>query len=160
MAVYFKGGIAQLAAALALSFPVSAETVQGTVTRVIDGDTVVVVSKGRPTTVRIQGIDAPEKHQTGGDASKQNMKRLADGKRVTMETQKRPDKYGRTVAKVTADGKDVGLEQIKQGQAQHYKKYQSKQSAKDRRTYSAADRKAPKPSKALSPEEFRRNNHH
>lgn len=132
-----------------------AEVVNGRVTRVIDGDTVVIKrNDGRPETVRLQAIDAPEKRQTGGAQSKEHLRQLTEGKRVTVET-KGKDKYGRTVGKVSVNGKDAGLEQVKSGDAIHYKKYEKGQAPKDRAAYSAADKKAPKANNQ-TPEQFRK----
>lgn len=133
----------------------NAETVNGRVTRVIDGDTVVIKRhNGRPETVRLQGIDAPEKHQTGGAQSTQHLRDLAEGKRVTVET-KGKDKYGRTIGKVSVNGKDAGLEQIKSGDAIHFKKYEKTQTVQDRAAYSAAEKKKPK-TQTTTPEQFRK----
>lgn len=132
------------------------ETFRAKVTRIIDGDTIVIAYHGRPKTIRLQAIDAPEKLQTGGPASKENMRRLVEGRTVTVETQARPDRYGRTVGKVIADGMDVGLEQIRQGHARHYKKYQSKQTPQDRRAYSETDKAARHHPDEQTPEQFRR----
>lgn len=55
-------GVIGLAVALAISPNAGAqETINATVTRVVDGDTVEVQpASGPPTTVRLLGIDAPE----------------------------------------------------------------------------------------------------
>ena len=83
---------------------------RGTVTRVIDGDTIVI--DGR--TVRLIGIDTPESVkpgtpvECGANAASRWMKRFATGKRVryqTDETQDTRDRYGRLLAYVyLADG--------------------------------------------------------
>ena len=68
-----------------------------TVTKVIDGDTIETSTRQKP--VRIQGIDTPEKGQSGYGAAKQKLADLVEGKKVTV-TPVATDTYGRTVAKV------------------------------------------------------------
>lgn len=83
------------------------------VSRVIDGDTVVVRRRGRELTVRLIGIDTPETvHPTepiecyGPEASSFAQSVLA-GRRVFLEfdhSQGRHDYYGRTLAYIWLDG--------------------------------------------------------
>jgi endonuclease YncB( thermonuclease family) len=49
---------------------------------------------------------------------------------------------GRFVGKITVNGVDANLKQIKAGLAWHYKKYADEQSEADRKTYSDAEIKA------------------
>ena len=104
-----------------------------------DGDTITVFdATNRNYTIRLQGIDAPEGGQSFGNKSRQNLSELVGGKEVTVEWFKR-DRYGRIVGKVSLDGNDVCLEQIKAGMAWHYKYYQSEQSNEDRELYANAE---------------------
>lgn len=135
--------IAALMVALAATGTM-AETYRARVTRVIDGDTIEVDHNGKRERVRLQAIDAPERGRPGAAASTANLRRMLEGKSVTIESQKRPDKYGRTVGKFTANGTDAGLAQIQSGQARHFKKYEKAQPKADRRTYAAADRGRPR----------------
>lgn len=84
------------------------------VTRVVDGDT-VVVSTG--ATVRLLGIDTPERGQCGYREATENMRRLTQGKAVTLTGGTTKDRYGRLVRYVGAGRVDAGLEQIKAGLA-------------------------------------------
>lgn len=84
------------------------------VTRVVDGDT-VVVSTG--ATVRLLGIDTPERKQCGYEEATANLRRLTQGKAVTLSGGTTKDRYGRLVRYVGVDGVDAGLEQIKEGYA-------------------------------------------
>ena len=52
------------------------------------------------------------------------------------------DRYRRIIGKVLVDGKDVNLEQIKNGMAWHYKKYQNDQLPEDRIIYNDEEVKA------------------
>ena len=74
------------------------------VTRVLDGDTFETASRKNP--VRLANVDAPEKGQPGAAKATTALHKLIQGKEVTIDTVAR-DKYGRSVAKVKADGKSV-----------------------------------------------------
>ncbi len=136
--------------------PALADTLQGKVVKVVDGDTVTIVDDiGKKHRIRLAGIDAPEKDQPYGDVSTQGLVELVSGKTVTIEYEKR-DRYKRIVGKVMVDPPgevfcmaldcvkkvDAGLEQIKAGLAWHYKYYQMEQSDEGRRLYSVAEREA------------------
>ncbi len=125
-----------------LSIRVSADTLTGKVGRVVDGDTLYVLDANyKDHKIRLAGIDAPERRQAYGLASRKHLASIVAGKQVTVEYQKR-DRYGRIVGKVLLDGIDVCLEQVKAGFAWHYKKYQHEQSAEDRELYADAENKA------------------
>jgi len=84
---------------------------------VLDGDTVMVVrNSGPPVKARLADIDAPEKAQQGGMASKRSLSELVLHKQVNMDSQA-TDTYGRLVAHLTVDGKSVNEEQVRRGMA-------------------------------------------
>jgi len=87
------------------------------------------------------GIDAPERKQAYGLASRKHLASIVAGQQVTVEYQKR-DRYGRIVGKVLVNGVDACLEQVKAGFAWHYKKYQHEQSPEDQRLYAEAENQA------------------
>jgi endonuclease YncB( thermonuclease family) len=117
-------------------------TLEGRVVGVADGDTITVLGAGnRQTRVRLQGIDAPESRQAFGQVSKLSLGDLVFDKKVVVEYQK-TDRYGRTLGKVIAEGRDVNLLQVKAGLAWHYKYYQDEQSPADRRLYADAEAEA------------------
>lgn len=117
-------------------------TIEGRVVGVSDGDTITILGAGsRQTRVRLQGIDAPESRQAFGQVSKRNLSDLVFDKQVIVEYEK-ADRYGRTLGKVLAGGRDVNLEQVKAGLAWHYKHYQEDQSPEDRRLYADAETEA------------------
>ena len=71
-------GIALIAAhALAADF-------SGRVVGVSDGDTITVLSKGKPVRIRLHGIDCPEKRQAFGKRAKQAASKLVFGQTVTV----------------------------------------------------------------------------
>lgn len=116
--------------------------IEGKVVKVSDGDTITVLDKeNKQHKIRFQGIDAPESKQAFGQASKENLANMIFGKEVKVVGSK-TDRYGRTVAKILLDGRDINLEQIKAGFAWHYKAYEREQPPEDRLTYSAAEAEA------------------
>lgn len=122
---------------------VLAAVLQGDVVGVSDGDTVKVLDINRVQhTVRLMGIDAPEKAQPFGQNSKQSLAELVYRQQVHVEWNKK-DKYGRIVGKIrTPDGTDVCLAQVRRGMAWHYKQYEAEQSPADRLRYREAEASA------------------
>jgi micrococcal nuclease len=94
----------------------------GVVTYVVDGDTVWVspLQGGKPVSIRVDGIDAPEICQTGGDTARDALKRRVLGRQVVIEGKSRDD-YGRLLARIMLDGEDVGERMVKDGQAWSYR---------------------------------------
>jgi endonuclease YncB( thermonuclease family) len=120
----------------------SADTLTGRVVKVADGDTVTVLDHANTQyRIRLQGIDAPERRQAYGNASRKHLASLVAGKTVTVEWDKR-DRYGRIVGKVLVGDVDVCLEQVRAGYAWHFKRYQHEQSPEDRQLYAQAEEKA------------------
>ncbi len=142
----------------------SAETIQGKVVGVTDGDTITVLDQSKTQRkIRLSGIDAPEKGMPFGQKSKQHLSDLVAGKVVEVETTK-VDRYGRNVGKVIVEGLDANLAQIEAGFAWHYKAYEREQSRADRLTYSQAEDLAREARKGLwidrepvSPWDWRKN---
>ena len=90
---------------------------------VSDGDTVTVLDAERHQhKVRLAGIDAPEKAQAFGQASKISLSDQIFGREVAVTWVKR-DHFGRIVGKISVDHRDVCLEQVRRGMAWHYKQY-------------------------------------
>ena len=113
-----------------------------TVTRVADGDSLVVsLADGRPSEVRLHGIDAPELDQAFGREAREHLRRLALGERVELQLHG-VDPYGRHLAVAIGDEGDLGLLQIRAGQAWHNVRYAAEQSASRRELYAAAEREA------------------
>ena len=130
-----------LALVWASSSAVSAEII-GRVVGVSDGDTITVLVDGHESVkVRLVGIDAPEKAQAYGAASKRNLSVQVFDKSVTVEWEKK-DRYGRILGRVLVNGTDVCLEQIKNGMAWHYKQYAREQAENLRSAYAEAEQQA------------------
>jgi micrococcal nuclease len=109
--------------------PTRAQTpVAATVSRVIDGDTLVArLGDGRELTVRLIGIDTPETVrpgtpvECGGEQASDAMRRLAEGQQVNLvsdPSQEAVDRFGRSLFYVDrSDGVDVSEEMIRAGWA-------------------------------------------
>ena len=94
-----------------------AQTIEGKVVGISDGDTLTVLDAGRKQhKIRLSGIDAPEKAQPFGQRSKENLSQLVFGKHVVVDFGK-TERYGRTAGKVVVDGVDANLEQVRAGLA-------------------------------------------
>ena len=107
-----------------------AERFTGKVIAVLDGDTVMVTRKGDPPVkVRLADIDAPEMAQPGGMASKQSLAELVSRKWVSVDS-KAVDSYGRLVAYIEADGKNINGEQVRSGMAWEYSRFRDNQELK------------------------------
>ena len=85
---------------LFLSIPAFADFLTGKVVRVVDGDTLYVLDANyKEHKIRLAGIDAPERKQAYGLASRKHLASIVAGQQVTVEYQKR-DRYGRILGKV------------------------------------------------------------
>ncbi len=91
------------------------------VTYVTDGDTLWVrpAGGGKSIKVRIDGIDAPEICQAGGDAARMALASRVVGRTVVVST-RRQDDYGRQVATIELDGEDIAAWMVSQGHAWSY----------------------------------------
>lgn len=89
---------------------------------VMDGDTLLLVPQGHkePIKVRVDGIDAPESCQAGGEAARDAMIRLAMRKTVQVR-ELGQDHYGRQIAQLSIDGVDLGAEMVRTGMAWAYR---------------------------------------
>ncbi len=95
--------------------PAFADTLTGKVVKVADGDSITILdSTDTQHRIRLQGIDAPERKQAFGNASRKHLASLVAGKEVTVKWDKR-DRYRRIVGFVIVDGQDMNLEQVKAG---------------------------------------------
>lgn len=94
---------------------------QPTQLRVWDGDTFRIGSY-RGESIRILNIDAPEiegrcRYETNlAQKSKMRLAELLDGQHVQIHRQNK-DRYGRTLAVIRADGRDIGDQLVGEGLA-------------------------------------------
>src|SRR5256885_12008821 len=100
-------------------------TLQGTVVRIVDGDTIHVRIGARVEKVRYIGVNTPEVHhprkgeEPGGREAAEVNRRLVEGKTVRLEldVQER-DRYGRLLAYVWVGDVMVNAELVRLGYAQ------------------------------------------
>ena len=92
------------------------------VVSVSDGDTVWVtpVQSQRRQKLRMQGMDAPERCQPGGEASTRALRELLLNQTVEVEVSGKDD-YQRGLARIRYQGKDVGAFMVSQGHAWSYR---------------------------------------
>jgi micrococcal nuclease len=95
-----------------------AKTLQATVTRVADGDTLWVAAdaKAAPIKLRLYGIDAPEFCQPWGKQARDALRAKLLRQQVTLTTHAR-DSYGRSIASVTHHNQSVAAWLVAQGHA-------------------------------------------
>ena len=129
----------------------AAADISGKVVAVTDGDTIKILDNNSTQhKIRLTGIDAPEKAQPFGNASRKHLASMVAGKEVRVETSKN-DRYGRVLGKVwvqpqncSACGKtlNANLAQILAGMAWWYQDYAKDQPVQDRARYESAVKQA------------------
>ena len=113
-----------------------ASTLHGKVVRVADGDTITVLADGNvQNKIRLNRIDAPEKKQAYGEASRKCLAGMVAGKVVQVRWEKK-DRYGRILGDVFIGDVNVNLQMVQSGLAWHYKNYD------DTEAFAVAEREA------------------
>ena len=100
------------------------------VTRIVDGDTIIVELQGKSEKIRIIGINTPESVdprrpvECYGKEASTRAKELLYKKTVTLENYQERDRHGRVLGYVRmSDGKDFGEIMISSGYAHSFKSY-------------------------------------
>ena len=111
--------------ALLLAPAAPGEAIEGTVVRVVDGDTIHVKLWERVEKVRYIGVNTPETHhptrgqEPGGREAAEMNRRLVAGQRVRLELDVRArDRHGRLLAYVWVGDLMVNAELVRLGYAQ------------------------------------------
>ena len=111
---------------LVAAWTAHADTLEGIVVRVIDGDTVWLRAdaagsgrSGKPIKLRLQGIDAPERCQLWGAQSTAALTERVLHQRVQVHTRAKDD-YQRTLGNLLLNGEDVSEWMVLQGHAWSY----------------------------------------
>ena len=100
-----------------------AETLEGKVVKIADGDTLTLLTSSKEQVkVRLAGIDTPERKQPFGNRAKQALSNLAFQKQALVEVET-TDRYGRTVGAVFVGSQNLNAELVRQGMAWVYRKY-------------------------------------
>lgn len=101
----------------------NAVSFSGRVVGITDGDTITVLDEqNQQHTIRLAEIDAPERGQPWGDRARQELSGLVFGKSVSVQ-QTDTDRYGRVVARVFSEGRDVNRAMVEEGAAWAYRDY-------------------------------------
>lgn len=116
----------------------------GRVARVIDGDTVVVlthdrsksfkVERSKPFRVRLAGVDAPELKESWGQESKTVLSSLVLNEIVVVQWSRR-GRYRRIIGHIYLAGRYVNQQLIALGWARHFRRY-----SKDKKLEAAEER--------------------
>ena len=127
--------------------------IHGKVVAVTDGDTIKILDENSVQhKIRLTGIDAPEKAQPFGTASRKYLASMVAGKQVRVEASGQ-DRYGRVLGKVWVQPLDcpgcgmtlnTNHAQILAGMAWWYRAYAKDQSLQDRGRYESAVNEARK----------------
>jgi micrococcal nuclease len=95
------------------------------VVSVHDGDTLRAIDEGKvERKVRLIGIDAPEIGQAFGTKSRDGLTAMVKGKPVEVHADSE-DRYGRTLARLVVEGRDVNRQMVADGLAWHFTRYSS-----------------------------------
>ena len=119
-------GIGLILLILLVSWPTTSDAGLFKVVRVYDGDTVKAVGHDIEIRVRLVGIDAPEtskkKHEPGQPFGRKAEKYLAGLvlNRVVDIKGYGSDRYGRILAEIYIEEKNINLEMVKTGYAEVY----------------------------------------
>jgi endonuclease YncB( thermonuclease family) len=108
---------------LALSFGAWSQgspVLTGTVTGVIDGDTIKIQSSDGPATVRLAHIDAPESYQPGGGAAARALDRRLLTQEVSLQVVSQNSEE-QLVAVMHLGDENVNAWMVKQGHAWAYR---------------------------------------
>ena len=101
----------------------AAEEFAGRVVGITDGDTIKVLRDGRAETVRLQGVDAPEKRQAYGERARRFVADLSFDRTVVVRPTGR-DRNGRLLGEVVLpDGRSLNQELVRAGYAWWFRRY-------------------------------------
>ena len=95
------------------------ETITGKVTRIIDGDTVVLATGAK---VRLADIDAPERNQPHGKEATTALSGMILGRTVTVTFRKK-DRYRRIIGTIRLNDTSINERMLTLGHAWWYRKY-------------------------------------
>lgn len=91
----------------------------GKVTRIIDGDSLVIMAAGREFEARLWGIDSPEYDQPGASGSRKALERMVLGKSATYEI-KYMDRYEREIIVLYVQGRNINEAMVATGNSWVY----------------------------------------
>lgn len=98
--------------------------IQGVVVKINDGDSVTMLLKKSQLKIRLNGIDAPEIGQAYWKKSREFLSNAITNKTITARVFG-VDRYGRLLADILVNGRNINSELVANGLAWHYKAYSS-----------------------------------
>lgn len=102
---------------LALAHAAAAETIEGRIVAVIDGDSLTIVDRDKKRhRLRLAGIDAPELKQPFGAASRKSLAEICLKKPAAIDVVE-TDAYKRAIGKLKCAEVDANVEQVRRGMA-------------------------------------------
>jgi micrococcal nuclease len=107
-----------LVLALLATAPAFAAPLQGKVTKVFDGDSLLFqpAGGGKPIELRLKDIDAPEICQPGGTEARDYLQEVVKDKVVRVDTGP-ADSFGRTLGVLTVDDMNINQRLVAEGHA-------------------------------------------
>jgi endonuclease YncB( thermonuclease family) len=117
--------------------PNVADSIEGKVVSVENGDTVIVEVKGpapHKYQVKLQAIDAPDIGQPHFENSRNSLSKLIYKRDVKVVVRTTYAK-GMIIGTVFYDGRDIGLALLEKGLAWHYKRFAYQQQPAERKSY-------------------------
>ncbi len=124
LACALRGAV--MVSVLLAAWTAQADTLEGIVVRVVDGDTLWLRADAagsgkfaKPIKLRLQGIDAPERCQAGGAQATAALSERVLHQRVQVHTRAKDD-YQRTLGNLLLNGEDISEWMVLQGHAWSY----------------------------------------
>jgi len=119
----------------------SASVLQGRVVEVHDGRTITVENTGRLIKVALKAAEAPEQDQPYGDVARQHLASLVLNRQAAIEyTGLGPEAI--LIGRVFCEGRDVGLQMIRDGVAWFDHSYETNLGELERKLYAESERAA------------------
>jgi endonuclease YncB( thermonuclease family) len=114
--------ICTISVSLVFGLALHAETIQGRVVAIQDGDTLEVLQNKTPIRIRLAHIDCPEKRQAYGKKAKYYLSDLLFKKDIRVEVLNK-DRYNRKIGVVFLEDQNINHLMVKKGLAWWYQKY-------------------------------------
>lgn len=160
MRALFSGVLLLCGLGSSLSHAAQQKPFSAKVIAVMDGDTVMVEHAKKRVTIRLAGIDAPERTQAYGDVARDALTGRVLRKEVLIVPHVIDD-YGRTVATLELNGVNINQEQVRKGYAWDYSFHHAdRQMVALQNEARAAKRGLWSESNPLPPWEYRKANPH
>ena len=99
------------------------ESLNGQVLRVIDGDTITIITDARQTKkIRLSEIDTPERDQPWGRQASRALSKKVANKSIVAKVSG-VDRYDRVIAEIFVEERNINHEMVSEGHAWAYRRY-------------------------------------